>query len=212
MTTPSVLDRVRGIDISHHNVVTDWTAVRESGVVFAFIRASHGVKADRKFREHWEGARAAGLIVGAYHYYEASDRFWQAWTFIDELEKVDHSGMLPPVLDVEAGKPAAEELGEWLNEVEDYSGRCPWIYTMPAWWPHPSDVFSRFPLWVAHWGVSAPRVPAPWTDWIVWQTGSGLVPGCHGPIDQNVGNFSLETLQWLAGGVNEKRSLVGRNA
>lgn len=190
----------RAIDVSHHNTVHDWTAVKAAGYDAAFIRASHGATADRSFAEHWTAARAAGLIVGAYHYYEPKvDPVEQAGALLDMLAGVDCVGMLPPTLDVEEGNPDGIHLLQWLMLVEQNTGLCPWIYTMPAWWPHKHEAFARYPLWIAHWGVNAPRVPLPWSDWIVWQTGSGQVPGCHGVIDQNEVNFSLETLKWLAG-------------
>jgi lysozyme len=199
--------RVRGIDISHHNVVTDWTAVRASGIVFAFIRASHGAKPDRKFAEHWQGARAAGLIVGAYHYYEPRvDYVEQAGALLDMLAGIDAEGMLPPVLDVEEGAPQAQDLLSWLGMIERCLGLCPWIYTMPSWWSVIERMcqaeFARHPLWIAHWTEAEhPLVPAPWADWIVWQhSNKGKVSGINGDVDLNTYNGSEDDLGWMAAG------------
>lgn len=55
------------IDVSEHNIVTDWRAVKADGIEGVIIRAGYGRGyVDRKFREHITGALAAGLYVGIY--------------------------------------------------------------------------------------------------------------------------------------------------
>lgn len=55
------------IDVSEHNTVTDWRAVKADGIEGVIIRAGYGRgNVDKKFREHITGALAAGLYVGIY--------------------------------------------------------------------------------------------------------------------------------------------------
>lgn len=55
------------IDVSEHNSVTDWRAVKADGIEGVIIRAGYGRgNVDQKFREHITGALAAGLHVGIY--------------------------------------------------------------------------------------------------------------------------------------------------
>lgn len=55
------------IDVSEHNTVTDWRAVKADGIEGVIIRAGYGRgNVDKKFREHITGALAAGLHVGIY--------------------------------------------------------------------------------------------------------------------------------------------------
>lgn len=55
------------IDVSEHNTVTDWRAVKADGIEGVIIRAGYGRgNIDKKFREHITGALAAGLHVGIY--------------------------------------------------------------------------------------------------------------------------------------------------
>lgn len=59
------------IDVSHHNTVTDWAAVKASGVYAVIIRAGYGREVsqkDRKFEEYYSAAKAVGLHIGAYWY------------------------------------------------------------------------------------------------------------------------------------------------
>lgn len=55
------------IDVSEHNTVTDWRAVKADGIEGVIIRAGYGRgNIDKKFRGHITGALAAGLHVGIY--------------------------------------------------------------------------------------------------------------------------------------------------
>lgn len=71
------LNALTGIDVSAYNNVTDWNAVKADGVDFVMIRAgfrTYGsglLKPDEKFAEHYQGAKAAGLKVGAYFFSQA---------------------------------------------------------------------------------------------------------------------------------------------
>ena len=59
----------KGIDVSENNGWIDWDTVKEAGYDFAIVRASYGrTHTDDDFRRNVEGAHAAGLICGAYHY------------------------------------------------------------------------------------------------------------------------------------------------
>ena len=66
-----------GIDVSHYQGEIDWQKVRDSGVEFAFIRiglrsARDGrLYEDDRVRENLQGAKDAGLKVGAYFFSQA---------------------------------------------------------------------------------------------------------------------------------------------
>src|SRR5690349_2704594 len=61
---------VRGIDVSHHQNEIDWRKVAHDDVSFAFIKATEGGDhRDTRFATNWKEAQAAGLKVGAYHFF-----------------------------------------------------------------------------------------------------------------------------------------------
>ena len=68
---------VLGIDVSHHQGDIDWAKVKDSGVRFVMVRlgnrgyTSGALAEDRCVRQNLEGARQAGLLVGAYFYSQA---------------------------------------------------------------------------------------------------------------------------------------------
>ena len=63
--------RSKGIDVSEHQGVIDWTKVAKDGVQFAVIRAGYGrelSQKDKQFERNYAGAKAVGIQVGAYWY------------------------------------------------------------------------------------------------------------------------------------------------
>lgn len=92
-----------------------------------------------------------------------------------------------------------------LAELERLFKRLPVVYTYPNFWQSLGDAgrnpaFARYPLWIANYTYprewqppshAQPIVPAPWTDWAIWQfsaDGSPIavpgIPAC--PLDRNV--------------------------
>lgn len=60
-----------GIDVSHWQGAIDWNKVKASGVDFVIVKAGGsdaGFYKDRRFDENYEGAKSAGLMVGAYYF------------------------------------------------------------------------------------------------------------------------------------------------
>src|SRR6516164_5005269 len=59
---------VAGIDVSAYQGQVDWASVAAGGARFAYVRASEqaGIP-DSYFAANYQGAKANGLDVGAYH-------------------------------------------------------------------------------------------------------------------------------------------------
>ena len=107
------------------------------------------------------------------------------------------TGELAPVLDLERTgglSPASLRAwtAAWLNEVQLQIGIRPTIYSSPTFWRRAVGDASVFAsagsnLWVAHWRVASPRVPAAnWgaSGWTFWQwTNCSRVPGIRGCVD-----------------------------
>lgn len=198
---------VKGIDVSHYQPKVDWHEVKRAGYEFAFLKASEGHSPDLMFKAHRASAREAGVLTGAYHFFHPSqDPSQQAKFFLGQVGALQ-PGDLPCVLDWEAtdGMPgqADRERGFlFLDAVERATGHAPIIYGSPYFLQALSlDLrFARFPLWVAHYGVSCPLVPAPFVTWTFWQSfDKGQVPGV-GRDDVNVFNGDLASLKRFAVG------------
>jgi lysozyme len=199
---------VHGIDVSRHQARITWekVATMESmgkKIHFCFIKATQGnYKIDPYFERNWQHSRDAGLIRGAYHYFDPKIKGdVQADYFLKTYES--KPGDLPPVLDVEeTGNIRAEiirrEVKKWLDKVEKNTGVKPFIYTHTQFYRSIlGEVFDVYPFWVAHYHAGdEPRI---FRDWYFWQhSESGYVNGIKGKVDFNVfsgDSLSLEKLR-----------------
>ena len=192
---------VSGIDVSYYQGTIDWQSVKDAGTAFAFARATYGTtKVDPKFAENWQVMRNAGVVRGAYHFFVAAeDALEQANFFVNTVGSLS-GGDLPPVLDVEAGSGTSASLVNdvqtWLSAVEQKLGLTPMIYTAPSYWnEYMTADFGKYPLWVAEYGVTAPKSVKGWGDWTFWQhSQSGTIAGIEGTVDLDYFNGSLSQL------------------
>lgn len=198
--------RTSGIDVSHYQGTVNWTQVKAAGVAFAFAKATEGAQnSDAMFSTNWTAIKNAGLLRGAYHFFHPSqDPAAQAQHFLQAVSL--SPGDLPPVLDVEASDGANNDVitagvKTWLDTVASATGVTPMVYASPAFWnDHLTGDFSSYPLWVAQYGVSAPKLPRGWTDWNFWQySQSGKVDGVSGNVDLDYFQGSLQDLTAFTG-------------
>ena len=200
-----------GLDASEFQGDIDWTKVKASGVGFAFIRSADGDYNDARYSAARVAAiRTAGLPFGVYQFARvASDSNNQrdgraeaamAYYFATR-QGWGRPGDLPLVYDFEgdsyAGQSAAKSAAHLVQAVSTLRaimGRPAILYTNPSTMsfvgPALDDAgrieLARCPLWVAHWDVAAPTVPAPWTTWTFWQySKQGTVSGITGSVDRD---------------------------
>lgn len=193
--------KIKGIDVSHFQGAVNWQEVKQAGMSFALAKATEGqTSVDSQFKNNWPNMKAAGLLRGAYHFFDAGiDGTAQANHFLQNTQI--EPGDLPPVIDVEAAASASkatilQEVQNWLDTVEQALNRRPMIYTTASFWDsHLNDTFGAYPLWVAEYGVSAPKIPAGWSTWQFWQySQSGTVSGVSGNVDMDEFNGSYDDL------------------
>lgn len=194
-------DSLPGIDVSHWQGTIDWAQVAASGQRFVMAKATEGrTFDDPNYSSYEAGATAAGLAFTAYHFARPDD------TPNDAILEADHfvdvaqlgPGNLIPALDVErTGGLTQEQLTDWilawLGEVTARLGVRPMVYTSPNGWESRTGDATAVAdagytvLWVAHWGVSSPTMPAnDWNGngWTFWQySNCGTVPGITGCVD-----------------------------
>lgn len=194
-----------GIDVSHWQGTVDWNTVSAEGIEFAFIKATEGGDyTDPRFAANWAGARRAGVVRGAYHFFRPqTDAMAQAAHFLRTVQLAP--GDLPPVLDVEVtdGRSAdvvAAGVRTWLREVERATGRRPVIYTRASFWTAQMGAqLGDYPLWVAHYGAAEPNIPSGWSGWTFWQhSDAGRVAGISGDVDLNWFNGGRDELDAFA--------------
>lgn len=194
-----------GIDVSHWQGTIDWARVKGAGKTFAIAKATEGIGfKDDKYERNKAGAMGQGMKFGAYHFGRPKNNpVQEADWFVNNMGL--QRGMLIPTLDIEVTDglgPTA--ITNWtkafLARVHERTGVKAMIYTSPSFWRSAFNDTRWFAdngysmLWVAHWGVTSPSLPASnWggKSWTFWQyTSSGTVPGISGRVDLNRYRFS----------------------
>lgn len=205
---------VHGVDVSRWQGNIDWAKLRSQGANFAFIKATDGGDhIDPMFRKNWDGAAAAGIKRGAYHFF-----YWcrtgkeQADWFIRNVPK--EPGALPPVIDVEwnhqsrckqklSPQLVRDKMQGFMDRVEAHYGQRPIIYATPDFYDdNLKGHFKDYPFWLR--SVAAhPSKRYPDRDWVFWQySGTGLSKGVTTEIDLNVFRGDKAAWhRWLAGSV-----------
>lgn len=194
---------VRGIDVSRHQKDIDWRRVAADDVSFAILKATEGGDwVDPLFARNLTDARAAGLKVGAYHFYRFNKAgAEQARNFLRVVPP--HTDLLPPVVDIEFSgngpdRPSVDELrkelADYLALVEPTYGKPVVIYIIGEAFDLYRDALPDRSLWVR----SLVRHPGH-EDWMYWQYHNmGRVDGIVGDVDLNVLQGGVDRLEALA--------------
>ena len=194
-----------GIDVSHYLGRIDWdkvaqipyhkdTRIQEKdattasvSIGFAFVKATEGADiTDDYAKRNIEGAREAGIPVGAYHVMTMADAGKQAENFFANsyLEKGD----LAPVIDLEdpyfkgvKKDDVRKQIKSLASLFEKKYGTKPIIYCSHNY-SNVIDVekhFPNYPLWIARYVTTTKPEMAD-----IWQfADNGRIPGIRIPVD-----------------------------
>jgi lysozyme len=178
------------IDISHNVTVSDFSAVRRSGILGVIHKVSEGGDwFDPSYAPRRRQAESAGLLWGGYHFgtrQYSGER--QAAAFLSacqpgpttvialDLEPNDRNpGNTMQIAQAEA----------FVRAVQQATGRLPLVYTHPKWANgerfgrrrvslgaavSPASILARCDLWLADYREE-PELPYAWADkgWSLWQ-------------------------------------------
>ncbi|TFF19738.1 glycosyl hydrolase family 25 [Jiella endophytica] len=204
---------VHGIDVAKYQGDVDWSAARQGGVAFAWLKATEGGdRVDDRFDTNWRGAATARIPRGAYHFwYHCRPGHEQAAWFIENVPR--QRGALPPVIDVEwtpfsptcTIRPPRDELvrevGEMSRILEKHYGQRPILYVPID--VHRDRLVGAFPnheFWLRA-VADHPENVYENRKFRFWQyTATGTVPGVEGEVDRNAfaGNKD-DWVKWLKG-------------
>lgn len=104
---------MKGIDIYSGTNITDWNAVKASGVEAVYIKLTDGLTYNNpKALEQYRAAKNLGLKVGPYHFGEKNNPLQEYNHFADEYSK--YKWDLKPVLDYEVAKPDMSFVAQFM--------------------------------------------------------------------------------------------------
>lgn len=123
---------ILGVDVSHHqDGRPDLVRARaEDGVEFCFIKATEGSSfVDGDFASNLARARAAGLLVAAYHYVRSNASAQAQVANVRRVVPLD----VPVIPDVETGSGGVSLLRELVDRLRAAGHRVPLTY-LPRWY------------------------------------------------------------------------------
>lgn len=201
---------IRGVDVSHYQGKIDWSIISKQNITFAFIKATEGSNSyDEYFADNWRNIELTDIRRGAYHFFSFdSPGKSQAENFISVVPISD--SMLPPIVDIEfygnkeKNKPnknkVRKELDVLLNNLENYYGKKPIIYTtMKVYQLYIDDYYDSYPLWIRNTYYKPFLINN--RTWLFWQySDKKVLDGYYGNekyIDMNIFNGDLKSFKDL---------------
>jgi GH25 family lysozyme M1 (1,4-beta-N-acetylmuramidase) len=180
------------IDVSTWQRNIDWNRVKAAGIQAVIIRAGFGQTKDNQFENHYKGAKAAGLYIGAYWYsyaYSVDQAEQEARACIDILRGKTFD--LPVYYDMEEddqmalGRTTMTAMACRFIDTMQAAGYRGGMYSSPSWFSDfiDYDLMRRreYSIWLAHWASQ----PARACD--IWQYGeNGSIDGIDGDVDVDI--------------------------
>ena len=214
-------NKAQGADVSRWQDIDttpqqiDFKKMKANGANFVYIRATLGPNIDPDFIYNWKTAKEAGLLRGAYHAHQFNSNLLnQIYNFVNIM--TPDWGELPMALDVErllfvgVALPTLRlKLKEVLEELEKNTKQHPFPYMqLPMLYTNPDILqnvlgyytpwITKYPLWIAHYGVTVPRPGPLYNTYRFWQytdRGPGLDYGTESKqIDLDYFNGTLNDL------------------
>lgn len=183
---------IKGIDISTIQGNVDFAAVAATGVQFVICRCGVGNGGkDALYDHNIAAAQAAGLKVAAYNFVYPLPPL-ASQPLRDPVKQAQlHAGWAGnvPVVCCDLEWPTPQDWAKWgcsaaqivqwtityLEAYEAASGVRPIVYTYPNFAQSihlPPSFGQTYKLWIASYQAT-PYIPAPWTDWVLWQNSGG---------------------------------------
>jgi lysozyme len=212
---------IHGVDVSGWQGSVDWRAVRQSGRLFAFAKATEGATfVDSTFATNRQAMAGAGLTLRGFYHFARPDRNSAAAEAAHFLQTVGPLGTGEvAVLDLEvAPSPSVGDwAAEWLALVAKATGRTPILYSYQSYlYSVPTTRLAQYPLWIASWGADDGAIPAAapktdrWARWTWWQyTSNATVPGINGRVDDSIFAGSASDLAAYGNSAPPSTDLLG---
>ena len=180
---------MQGIDISAYQPNVNFAQVKAAGIEIVYIKATDSITyINPCLKAQYQGAKAAGLKVGFYHFFHANvDPIQQAQYFLKAIAGMPYNCRL--VMDIElnygVAAPALSAAAEsFLQELGMTAGVSPTVYTYTAFIvPNLTNALARYPLWLADYSKVPGSNPV-WSSYDGWQySEQGSIPGIRGAVD-----------------------------
>ena len=191
---PSNNEIYEGIDVSKWQGTINFEEVANDGIDIVYIKATQGTTyVSPTFEEQYTNAKNNGLKIGFYHYVTArtiEEARNEAQFFASKISGKQIDCKLAMDFE-EFGNLSQEEINaiglEFVRRLEELTNKPVIIYSntyaaRTIW----NGEITKYPLWVAEYGVSKPRDNGKWNSYVGWQyTNMGNIKGINGNVDRD---------------------------
>lgn len=191
MTNPLI------IDLSHHNTVTDFDAIRAGGTIGIIHKATEGTGySDPEYWDRRAAAEDAGLLWASYHFLKHGDIEAQMQNFVAKVQPKPGERL---VIDYEDDNCTLNDLHSSIDylrkmapdcEITVYSG-----HLIKDQLGNSKDAqLATTSLWLAQYTTGSPSWPkGTWPTWTLWQySDAERASGISGAVDANRFNGSVD--------------------
>ena len=190
------VSNLKGIDISNWQGDIDYNQVKASGIKVVYMKASEGSNYKDAFLEqNYSNAKGQGLKVGFYHFFRG-DALNEARWFAECIKNKVSDCLLALDIEVDFGMDKdtlTTVCITFLEEVKRLTGKNVIVYTYTSFANSSLDSrLSKYPVWIAHYGVYTPGNNPIWSSWVGFQySDQGQVQGVNGNCDVNEFNSGI---------------------
>lgn len=204
---------MRGIDISKHNIIRSFPALRAEGIEFCVVRAGYGTSVDPKFAGYIKSAKDAGMLVGVYWFcyarstvearreaevcantltgYKLDLPVFYDFEYDTERYAEKHKVVYNPKLRSDIIETFCAEMTKRGYKAGVYTNPDYWLYRLNA------DRLSKYALWIASYKskdgkatfdtVLPTNLPPAFQNAMLWQFGMCEMPKTVGYVDIDYG-------------------------
>jgi|SRR5665213_2824690 len=211
-STQAQATRILGIDVSDYQGTINWTTVHNSGVKWAFSKATEGYDFSEQshYNTNMTSGKAAGVLMGAYHFSHprANTPAQEAsyfWNFAGSRIIHDQKS-LDPMIDFErfsgtlGGESYTSFMNDWSSDVKGKTSSFmhPVLYSSAGSGMCDLTTACTLSAWVANYNGESGQTGTPWSccdccnyvspcttaNWTYWQCSSTLrIGGISGNVD-----------------------------
>lgn len=188
------------LDISHHNTINDFAALKAAGIWGIIHKCTQGTTyVDPMYAPRRHQALAAGLLWGAYTFNTGQSIEQQVDNFFSHAEPDDSTLMCLDFEDNPASNMSLDQAHQFLELADARLGRKLVLYSgnraKDLLGGHIDPFLGSHHLWLAQYGPVA-KVQPSWDKQWLWQySESGHMPGTGGLLDLNHYDGTMEQLQ-----------------
>jgi hypothetical protein len=180
---------IKGVDVSRYQAVSGW----ETGIDFAFTKVTEGTTyVNPTWVAQRDTARAAGLVVGYYHFARPGNMIAQADFFLGKIA-LQPGDVL--AFDWEDAGVTSAQKDAWISYVQGKTGHRVVLYCNTDFWKNrDTSSFAGDGLWIATGGYPAGSPPIQ-SAWLIHQYSTA------GNLDHDVAQFSsrADMFAWAGG-------------